>query len=693
MDVQSKKGFRRELLADFGLILFVVTNGLFAHGKWGQLGLLLFAASVVPVVLRRKGLVFDRWFIGYGLLIVWGAVGTLLGWAVNRPQAMAMVKTLVIDFVFLFVLLQYLTARKELTAPINAYMIAVFIIILGIFRFSGGHIRHYRFGQAAGINPNTVAGITIIAYVGSLYLAFRRKKPAYLLCTALFLLTILVTGSRKGLLTVAVFTPVYVLWMDRKHLVRDLAILMVIAAVSCWFLFGIEIVRNNIGERLLESIKSVLGLAEKTEQSIAERGLFSKMGMEIFLKAPLKGCGLDCFRFASGTETYAHNNYIELLADGGIVALLLYYVPILGIGIRCLKRSKDDAAVFGAVLILMFFAQDIATVSYYERTPLMILMLAASVLHRNGEGFFSLGKFSAYLRNPSKGFVILAMRGRFDDMDDETYLRKMYRGMMGKKPDFSTPKTFSEKINVLKLTDRKPEYTVMCDKYAARGFIAEKVGDRYLVPLLGVWDSADAVGFEELPESFVLKTTHDSGGVRIVTEKSKADTGELRAFFKKRLAKKYHLMWRERQYEGITPRIIAEAYLGKPDGTLPRDYKLWCFNGKVRLLQIYTDRATDKKVWYFGTDGKPLPCTAETKAALAAGGFPVGVPSFTEQMIPLAEKLAEGVPFLRVDFYCENGKIFVGEMTFAEDAGFCTALLPEWDEKLGGWLTLPAVGK
>ena len=274
---------------------------------------------------------------------------------------------------------------------------------------------------------------------------------------------------------------------------------------------------------------------------------------------------------------------------------------------------------------------------------------------------------------------------------DEKYLKLKYYALLGKKLNLRKPKTFNEKLQWLKLYDRKPEYTMMVDKYAVRQYIAGTIGEEYLIPLLGVWDDPDEIDFDALPDQFVLKCNHNSGlGMCICKDKSKLDIPKVKAELRKGLDQDYYLTGREWPYKNVPRKIIAEKFMTDFKYNQLVDYKLMCFNGKVYCTFTCTDRHLKDglKVTFFDNSWKKLPFErhypSETKE--------IQPPVQFEQMKKLAEILAKDIPFVRVDFYEIDGKIYFGELTFFPGSGMEEFTPDEWDYKIGSWLVLPQKG-
>ena len=268
-------------------------------------------------------------------------------------------------------------------------------------------------------------------------------------------------------------------------------------------------------------------------------------------------------------------------------------------------------------------------------------------------------------------------------LPDKLYIKKLYKVRTGKNIDLKNPQTFSEKCNWLKLYDRRAEYTVMVDKYKAREFISEIVGDKYLVPLLGVWDSPEEIDFDKLPNEFVLKCNHDNG-IIICKDKSSLDIEKVKKELSFRLKRDYYRKLREWPYKNVPRKIICEKFMKNTDGEELLDYKLFCFNGEVKITEVNSDRFSNNikedhfdSSWnHFELTGRPM-SEKELKK-----------PVFYSEMVQIAEKISKDIPFLRVDYNCWNGKLYIGEMTFFY-GGSMKLFKEPWETKLGDWIELP----
>lgn len=289
--------------------------------------------------------------------------------------------------------------------------------------------------------------------------------------------------------------------------------------------------------------------------------------------------------------------------------------------------------------------------------------------------------------NKNKRKILYALRF----LPDKFYLGIYYFLKFRKICRFQNPKTFNEKLQWLKLHDRNPEYGKMVDKYAAKDYVASVIGEEYLLPTLGVWDCFEEIDFDALPDKFVLKTTHDSGGVVLCPDKAGLDKKAAEEKLTESLKTQYFYVGREWPYKSVRPRILAEAFLENADGSGLVDYKFFCFNGKAKAILVCTERDTPtglKCNWY-DRDWKPLPFEREYPRSQRE----IPKPQELEKMIALAEKLAADIPFVRVDFYDCDQKIYFGELTFFPGNGMQPFRPAEWDRIMGDWLELPKEGK
>lgn len=264
---------------------------------------------------------------------------------------------------------------------------------------------------------------------------------------------------------------------------------------------------------------------------------------------------------------------------------------------------------------------------------------------------------------------------------DKTYLKLYYFAVFKKKLNLANPCTFNEKLQWLKLYDKKDIYITMVDKYEVKKYVSDIIGEEFIIPTIGIYDSFDEIDFDKLPNQFVLKCTHDSDGIIIVNDKAKFNIKESKKLINKCLKRNYFYSGREWPYKKVKPRIIIEKYMG--DNLA--DYKFFTFNADVKCVLLCTDRKKNLKETFLDTNWEIMPFKRpnhdiEEKAQK---------PKQLKNMIKFAKKLSKNIPFLRVDFYEIDGKIYFGELTFFPASGLNKFEPKEWDSKLGEWIQLP----
>lgn len=271
-------------------------------------------------------------------------------------------------------------------------------------------------------------------------------------------------------------------------------------------------------------------------------------------------------------------------------------------------------------------------------------------------------------------------------LPDSLHLKLMYKIKMGRRLNLNNPVAFTEKIQWLKLHDRNPIYTVLADKIEARKYIKEKIGGEYLIPLLKTYERANEINFDELPEQFVLKCNHDSKSKYICRKKDREEFDSAVAVIAKKLKANYFYYFREWAYKDVMPRIICEKYMEDSKTGELRDYRFYCFNGEVKIIGVDYDIIKAYKRALFTPDWEFLDVRYKH---LKGKKSDIERPKQLDTMIGLAEILADGLPFVRVDFYIADGKIYSGELTLYPSAGYSKFEPGEFDYELGRYLELP----
>lgn len=275
--------------------------------------------------------------------------------------------------------------------------------------------------------------------------------------------------------------------------------------------------------------------------------------------------------------------------------------------------------------------------------------------------------------------------GPFKEMPDAQFIRLQYALKMKKDLNLDNPSSYNEKLQWLKLHDRNPLYTKLVDKYAVREFVTNRIGAEYLIPQYGVYESYDAIDFGALPDAFVLKMTHTSGGVYVTKNKDEIDHEKWRKEIDEWLQSNYYWAHREWPYKDVPPRILAEKFMVDESGTDLKDYKFFCFDGEPKMLFVGSQRATDLRFDFFDMSFNHLPVKQQTKNSETEIKKPKGF----EEMIKIARKLSKGLPHVRVDLYDINGQIYFGELTFYHNGGHEPFIPDSFDMDLGAFLNLP----
>lgn len=301
-----------------------------------------------------------------------------------------------------------------------------------------------------------------------------------------------------------------------------------------------------------------------------------------------------------------------------------------------------------------------------------------------------LKKIKRYLQNPYFALGNDMIRRCPHLMSDKFYLSVLWKMVMGYEIDWRHPKTFNEKLQWLKLHDHNPLYTTLVDKYRVKQWVADRIGDKYIIPTLEVFNSVDDVDLERLPDQFVLKCNHDSGSVFICKDKSKFNLEAVQDRIKLAFDTNFYWEGREWPYKNVRKCLFAEKYLEEERGAGSfgglRDYKFFCFDGIPRIMYIANDRAESPTTDFFDMDFNHLPVLMKDPPS----SLPIKMPDCFTEMKELAVILSKGLPHVRVDFYEHHKRVLFGEMTFYHNSGFSLVRPNQWNLKMGEWITLPS---
>lgn len=295
-------------------------------------------------------------------------------------------------------------------------------------------------------------------------------------------------------------------------------------------------------------------------------------------------------------------------------------------------------------------------------------------------------KIIRYIKEADYRILVNAGHGAYNNLTDEEFLKKVFKSRLGYELNLDDPKTFNEKMQWLKLYNRDARYVPLVDKYQVKQYVAEEIGDKYIIPTIGVWDSPEQIDFSRLPDQFVLKCNHNSGkGLCICRNKDEINEKKVVKELNKGIHEDYFLTGREWPYRDVPRKIIAEGYLENNEEGL-HDYKVWCFNGEPVYIQYITGRIGDSTYEGFYDPNWELQNFSYHNPLMKE---PVKRPDCLEELIRVARELAKHQPFVRTDFYVlEDGSIRFGEITFYPMSGMEPWHPAEMDRILGDMIDL-----
>lgn len=285
--------------------------------------------------------------------------------------------------------------------------------------------------------------------------------------------------------------------------------------------------------------------------------------------------------------------------------------------------------------------------------------------------------------------IVMALNRRnfLKFLSDKNYLKLMYRVNFDRKLNLKNPKSFNEKIQWLKLYDRKKEYIKMVDKYLVKEYVSQLIGQKYIIPTIGVWDRFDDIDFSKFPNKFVLKCTHDSGGLSICDDKSNFDFVDAKNKIEKSLKRKYFYFGREWPYKNVKPKILAEEFIKDDEVNDLYDYKVLCFNGTPLYIQVHKNRRANHTQDFYDDRWNKLDIEQGCKQSQDFDRKPV----VFDEMMHLSKIISKDIPLVRVDWYCANGQLFFGEITFFDASGFTPFIPEKWDYIFGEKINLGGI--
>ena len=301
----------------------------------------------------------------------------------------------------------------------------------------------------------------------------------------------------------------------------------------------------------------------------------------------------------------------------------------------------------------------------------------------------SIHKLFRYISDPKYRFIINDGLHLYSLLSDEKYLKKKFKNRLGYELNLNSPSTFNEKLQWLKIHDRNPLYHTLVDKIKVKEYVSAKIGEEYIIPTYGIWNKVEEIDWKTLPDSFVLKVSHDSGGVFICKDKNKVDLNNIASIINEHLRRDYYLSCREWPYKNLERKVLAEQLLvdNRSDNGDLIDYKFYCFNGCPTYLYVSQGLSNHStaKISFLDLDWNLAPFGRDDYDSFV---IPPEKPPCLQEMIDIASTLANGMPFVRVDLYNVNNKIYFSELTLYPCSGMMPFSPPEYDKALGDLLDL-----
>ena len=297
----------------------------------------------------------------------------------------------------------------------------------------------------------------------------------------------------------------------------------------------------------------------------------------------------------------------------------------------------------------------------------------------------------AYFFSAKGQFSFRRRLGLYNNLSDEEFVKKMFKAYEGREINLDNPRTLNEKLQWLKLNNRKDIYTSMSDKIKAKEYVAKIIGDKYIIPTLGTWSSPNDIDFDKLPNKFVIKCNHNSGtGMYICKDKNKADIHKIKTELQKGLDEDYYSLWREWPYKNVERKIIAEQYLENVDGSAIVDYKFYCYGEKPRYFMYSVGEACHNvRNHKFDMNYQSIDYLFKKNPTINLSE--IELPNNIDEMVSIVEKLCKGHQHIRIDLYNVNGKIYFGEMTFYTSGGFINIDNKEYSQQLADYIDISKI--
>ena len=699
-------GKKIEKIIDYMFVFYMIILFCFDSNEFGvhlvQLTMYIMMILLLVKIYREKKIVYNRPILFLGIFTFFCAITSVF--ALDPKLAIGRSINIFVKLLFVFLLYNNYHDGKRQKFLVNTFIGAGVVLVLylikcyGVFDFFINIFKGKRI--YAGVpnnelllgfpNINTISTISTFSFIFCLYYLFQKKL--FYLWPALILSFAIIGGASKSSLLLILAMVIYFMIKNKvvykiKNKKRFYFIVSTIIIASI-----LSIIFLPIGERIRNMILTIFG--DGNDVSTTERILLYQEGFRTFINYPFFGIGLHnsgiVVNELIGNATYFHSDLMELLACTGFFGFVLYVISHCYI----FEDHKNDSSREITYVILLCFIMLFPISCIYAMKYRYILLLIAytgvcekeiiipeKLLHIIGKIF----DWRTYV-------FFFKKIGLLNFLSDESCIKLLYLAKMNKKLDLNNPKTYNEKIQWLKLYDRRDIYIKMVDKHDAKEYVENIIGKHYIIPTIGLYNSFEEIDFDKLPNQFVIKTTHDSGGVVVVKNKNKFLSEEYENGKNKinnSLKNNYYYYWREWPYKNVKPRVIVEKYIEDKNDHELRDYKFFCFNGKVKIMFVASNRQGDGDTYFDFFDrkynhldiinGHPNAPTVPHK------------PKNYDLMIDLSEKLSKGFPHIRVDFYEKDGKVYFGELTLYHWSGLVPIEPEEWDYKMGEWIDLKKI--
>ena len=658
--------------------------------------LFLLVFGVRFLVMKSRLTSFAFWSLGFVTLSFCSVL-----YATSSSLALARAISILQVMLFANLLIPYMQeSERNYKFFLSALLIATFVVIVRlVFRTDFQDFETRRLGETIAINVNVIGYIFSMTGLVAFYRYLDSKKWYFGIIFFIFSFLSLFSGSRK-VIAILILGIALLVFLTRKNLLQafvSLGIVAIILILGFQLSMKWEPLYRILGQRIEYFFAYFNG--GETDGSTPVRIRMVVHGWEMFKQKPFFGWGHAAFTDVGGFGFYAHNDYIELLVSLGLVGTLWYYaLPLIALakGLKMFfTKRMQNGTILSITLLVVMLVDNIGRVTFNVELPIILLALCyVGVARRDlnsGKSLQHIFKKAREWVGSPRLLVLHMLKWKVARLlPDKAFVTIKYRLSLKRKLDLKNQKPLNQKLQWLKLYDRKDIYTKLVDKYEVREHIANTIGSEYLIPLIGVYDRVEDIDFDSLPDSFVLKPTQTSGDVIICRDKANLNREAAIHEMHSWMGKNYYWYDREWPYKGVKARIVCEQVIETADGNPPKDYKIFCFDGIPKFAFVASDRGKTTKFDYFDIEWNRIPLIQHYPNST----YDIPKPLQWDKMLSLARILSAGMPHVRVDFYIDaNENILFGELTFFHFSGFVEFEPEQYDLLLGSWLQLPTTSQ